>query len=87
MEDISIFNGLRERLDNLQWPLVYMFKFIVPVEKAEEIISIFGNENYTTRPSKTGKYISITSTKYVSSPEEVIDIYSQASKVDGVISL
>ncbi|HEX8548624.1 MAG TPA: DUF493 family protein [Cytophagaceae bacterium] len=81
------FDGLKERLDMLDWPSLYMFKFIVPTLKADEIGIIFNFDNITSKESKSGKYVSITSHMYLSSPEEVIDIYLKASKVEGVIAL
>jgi uncharacterized protein len=81
------YNSFRERLKELHWPSFFMFKFIVPVEKKEEIFNIFSSPAVSVRESKTGKYIGITSHVFVASEEAVIDIYKQASKVEGVILL
>jgi hypothetical protein len=86
MED-SDYNGLRERLRKYQWPAFFMFKFIVPAGKKDEIFDIFSTPSYSIRKSKTGKYVGITSHVFVSSEEAVIDIYKQAAKVEGVILL
>ncbi|MFN6943868.1 MAG: DUF493 family protein [Cytophagaceae bacterium] len=86
MEDKK-FEGLREKLSQLDWPSFYMFKFIVPRNKEDEIFNILNNEDVGTKLSRNGKYISITSCKYMSSEDEVINIYAQAAKVEGVISL
>jgi uncharacterized protein len=86
MEDTN-FNGLRERLKELHWPGFFMFKFIVPVEKADEIFNICSSPAVSTRHSSTGKYIGITSHVFMASEEDVIDIYKQAAKVEGVILL
>lgn len=85
--DDSGYNGLRERLKEYNWPAFFMFKFIVPAEKKEEIFNIFSSPSYFVRPSKTGKYVGITSHVFVSSEEAVIDIYKEAAKVEGVILL
>lgn len=83
----SDYDNFRERLSQLKWPSFFMFKFIVPVEKKEEIFDIFSSPAITVRESKTGKYVGITSHVFVASEEAVIDIYKQASKVEGVILL
>lgn len=85
--DDSGYNGLRERLKEYNWPSFFMFKFIVPVEKKEEIFNIFTSPSYSVRPSKNGKYVGITSHVFMSSEEEVIDVYKEAAKVEGVILL
>jgi putative lipoic acid-binding regulatory protein len=85
--DDSNYDGLRERLRNYNWPAFFMFKFIVPAEKKEEIFSIFSTPSYKVRPSRNGKYVGITSHVFVSSEEAVIDIYKEAAKVEGVILL
>lgn len=81
------FSGLRKRLETLEWPMVYLFKFIVPADKADEIIRIFEDNEYTRKESDRGNYISISSYVSVDSEEEVIDIYKKAAQVEGVISL
>lgn len=86
MED-SDYDGLRERLKKYNWPSFFMFKFIVPAEKKEEIFNIFSTPSYSVRKSKNGKYVGITSHVFVASEEGVIDIYKEASKVEGVILL
>jgi uncharacterized protein len=86
MED-KRFEGLREKLANLAWPSFYMFKFIVPRDKESEVFAIFNNEDVATKLSKNGKYISITSYRYMNSEDEVVDIYKEAAKIQGVIAL
>ncbi|WMJ74423.1 DUF493 family protein [Cytophagaceae bacterium ABcell3] len=81
------YNGLREKLADMDWPSFYMFKFIVPRTSEEEIFKIFNQEDIKTRLSRNGKYISITAYQYMNSEDDVIDVYEQASHVEGVISL
>ncbi|MBX9853377.1 MAG: DUF493 domain-containing protein [Cytophagaceae bacterium] len=83
----SDYDGFRERLKDHHWPSFFMFKFVVPMSKKEEIFNIFSSPSISTRPSKTGKYVGITSHVFVTSEEDVINIYKQAAKVDGVILL
>lgn len=86
MED-STFNGLREKLENLDWPRLFMFKFIVPSEKLNEIVEAIDDTEFSSRSSKNGKYTCITSVQYVPSGEDVIEVYRKASHVEGVIAL
>lgn len=87
MEDDSIYDGLRDKLSETEWPSVYMFKFIAPSEKVEALTEILYDLEYTAKPSRTGKYISITSTVVMDSPDSIIDIYMKASLIEGVIAL
>lgn len=87
MNNDTRFDGLRKRLEQLQWPADYLFKFIVPVSKADELIEILPGEEFKTKKSEQGNYISITSYTNVSSEDEVIDVYVKAARIEGVISL
>jgi uncharacterized protein len=78
----------KEKLDNNHiWPSVYMFKFIVPSEKEEEINKLFPKNELKSRFSKNKKYISITAKIMMRSSDDVIQIYVKAHKVEGVIAL
>jgi uncharacterized protein len=78
----------KEKLDNNHiWPSVYMFKFIVPSEKEEEINRLFPKNELKSRFSKNKKYISITAEVMMRSSDDVIQVYVKANKVDGVIAL
>ena len=78
-------------LETTKFPTQYMFKFIIPSdqEKFDQIDQIFNNLGavITSKPSKTGKYKSMTILVKINSPEEIIEKYKEVSKVDGVISL
>lgn len=87
MEDETIYDGLRDKLNELDWPSVYMFKFIAPNDKAEELTYIFNDLEYNFKPSRTGKYISFTSTVMMDSPQSIIEIYIKAARIEGVIAL
>lgn len=87
MSDQSIEN-FKDKLDSQHiWPSLYMFKFIVPKGKEGEIYSLFPRNETSTKPSKAGNYISITAKIMMPSSDEVIKIYQQAHKVEGVIAL
>jgi len=87
MEHQNRFEGLREKLEKLDWPVEYMFKFIVPMEKVGDIIAIFPEGDYATKTSEKGNYVSITSCKKMPSENDVIAIYEKAARIEGVISL
>lgn len=81
------FEGLRQKLAKLDWPTEYMFKFIAPVEKSREVISILPVDDYSTKTSENGNYVSFTSLSTLGSEDDVIEIYKKAAKIKGVISL
>lgn len=88
MENDTIFDGLREKLDEFSYPTSFLFKFIFPIEQLEEVKSIFQkDEKFEYRPSKQGNYLSLTCNAAVQSTEEIISIYKKAAEIKGVISL
>jgi len=77
--------------ETTKFPSKYMFKFIIPADedKSEKINDIF---NYTgavikTKPSKTGKYKSLTILVKMKDADEVISKYKEVTVIEGVISL
>tara|TARA_B110000977_G_scaffold197397_1_gene279852 strand:+ start:24 stop:293 length:270 start_codon:yes stop_codon:yes gene_type:complete len=85
------FDSLRERLEELSYPSVYMYKFIVKSElqKIAQIESLFDPEKaeIIRKESSKGAFISITVKEVMLSSEEIILIYQKASKIKGVITL
>ena len=78
--------------DTALWPTEYLYKFIVTSEnsKIEQIKSLFNHLGAVieTRPSKNGKYTSVSVNVRMKNPDAVIEIYKEvAEKVEGVISL
>ncbi|MDH3322767.1 MAG: DUF493 domain-containing protein [Flavobacteriaceae bacterium] len=73
------------------FPTKYMFKFIIPTsnEKFASIENIFNNLGavINSKPSKNGKYTSLTILVKMNSADEIIEKYKEVSKVEGVISL
>lgn len=69
------------------WPIDYTFKFIVQDAHIEKACNVLKKGELSYRPSRTGKYTSITSIVKVYSSDEVIDIYTQMAQIEGVISL
>ena len=82
------FDDLRKALDeSYTWPVLYMFKFIAPKNKIDQVKSLFPKNEVVQRESKGGNYLSLTCKILVNSSEDVIRVYQQASKIKGVISL
>ena len=84
------FENLRAQLDALEWPSVYLFKFIVPNDNEKmALVSALFDENATIsyHSSSKGKYVSVSVKEVMLSGESVIDIYEKAVKIEGIISL
>jgi len=81
------YEGLREQLEMLEWPAIYMYKFIVPLAGLDELLTMFEKEDTETKISKKGNYASVTAKPYMYSAEKVIDRYKQAGEIDGIIML
>jgi hypothetical protein len=80
--------AFKEKLEAVgAFPMRYMFKFIVPSGKEEEIGALFPNHQVTLRPSSGGKYVSTTVHLMAESADFVIEVYERASQIEGVISL
>lgn len=69
------------------WPGEYVFKFIVPNQKREELEAHFVGESYQIRPSSNGKYMALTYRSNFTSSHEVINIYGKVLSIEGLISL
>ncbi len=91
MSNENPFSGLLEKLKQQKnWPMVYLFKFIIPNDnqKLAQTQQLFGAEaQVTINKSRTGKYLSISAKEMMITPEEVIDRYMRATKIEGLISL
>ncbi len=82
------FQLFRERLEKEHsWPDEYMFKFIVPKEKEEELKELFPALDFILKKSSAGNYISFTARIIIESTDQVIQIYEEAHKVEGLIAL
>lgn len=69
------------------FPMLYMFKFIIPAESKNQITALFPKNEVTIKPSSGGKYISTTIQALMDSSEDIIEIYNKAATIEGVISL
>lgn len=82
------FNAFREKLeDGYSWPSLYMFKFIVPKGKEGKVAALFPKHEIKARESNQGNYISITVQLMCNSSDEIISIYEEAHKIEGLIAL
>ena len=85
------FEGLRNNLDKLSFPNLYLFKFIVKsdVKKIAQIEALFNSDNAQIRltESSKGTFVSISVKEIMLSSDEIINIYIQSSKIEGVIAL
>jgi len=87
LEDRSLIS-LQAKLDEFYtWPTTYMFKFIAPMARVDELTKLFKGRPYTTKFSRTARYVSVTAEWEVGSSEEVISFYREAKKIKGVIAL
>ena len=73
------------------FPTKYMFKFIIPTDKAKmvQIEDMFNHLGavINTKPSKSGKYTSLTILVNMNSSDEIIEKYQEVAIVEGIISL
>ncbi|MBL1279400.1 MAG: DUF493 family protein [Fluviicola sp.] len=84
------FDKLKEQLTLLEWPNVYLFKFIAPnkselVARVSALFDDGADLKFTT--SKTGKYVSISVKELMLDVDSIIKRYEDAAKIEGVISL
>ena len=80
--------SFKEKLESQhQWPGGYIFKFIVPVDKVEEVKALFPDVEVVEKASSKGNYKSLTVKAHISSSDDVIMLYIEAKKIEGIISL
>ncbi|MCG8474672.1 MAG: DUF493 domain-containing protein [Cytophagales bacterium] len=86
----SAIQQFKEKLEaQHKFPGKYKFKFIVAQEKKAELLSSIlpGRARWQEKPSRNGKYLSMTAEVKMKSSEEVVAVYVQAKKIEGIISL
>jgi putative lipoic acid-binding regulatory protein len=87
LEDPTLLR-LQAKLDEFYtFPCGYVFKFIAPMARVDELAQLLRGKPFTTRFSKNAKYVSFTAEWEVQSSDEVIFFYREAAKIKGVISL
>jgi hypothetical protein len=86
--DQEAINSFRLKLDqHYRWPSLYMFKFIVPKNRVDEVIHLFPKHTSTRKESQQGNYVSVTLQMMMPSSEAVIAVYQKVSTIEGLIAL
>ena len=86
--DQNWIDSFRKKLDqHYTWPALYIFKFIVPTGKEEEVKQLFPRHTPVEKISKQGNYKSMTVEMMMPSGDAVLSIYLQASKIEGIVAL
>ncbi|MFC3880107.1 DUF493 family protein [Algoriphagus namhaensis] len=86
-EKFDKVNFREKLLASGEFPMLYMFKFIVPKGKKDEVSDVFPKNKVELKESSGGKYISATIRIMAESPDQIINYYEEAAKIEGVISL
>jgi len=81
--------SFKERLDGYyDWPCSYLFKFIAPHDRLEEVVALFSSSaEVTTRRSAKGNYVSVTAEVEMGGSDEVLEVYRQAHEIGDVMAL
>ena len=70
-----------------EWPCCYDFKFIATDDNLPELLKIFDGHTLIKRPSRTGKYTSVTVSVPANNVEEIMHYYKQTADIKGLINL
>ena len=85
------YEKLKELLaNNKKWPMLYMFKFIVPNEdgKVQQVVDLLPKHGTVTyNHTKNLKYVSVTCRVSMKSANAIIDVTSKVAIIEGVMSL
>jgi putative lipoic acid-binding regulatory protein len=88
---MNVFDKLKAQLDLMEWPNLYMYKFIIPNEneKLAQITALFDFETAEISYHESGKgnYVSVSVKEVAVSVDQIIEKYQKASEIKGVISL
>lgn len=83
-----LYKRLQKKLDEqFSWPTIYMFKFIAPIEKINEVLNLFSKADTETKVSSKGNYVSVTFTPLMLNSDKVIEKYREAEKIKGIVAL
>jgi putative lipoic acid-binding regulatory protein len=91
MDKHKEYDKLRELLNQeSNWPIIYMFKFIVPADNRTIALveSKFSDEaTITQKESSNGKYMSITIKEVMLNADAIIEKYKEMEGIDGLMAL
>ncbi|AGA77124.1 DUF493 family protein [Echinicola vietnamensis] len=80
--------AFKEKLDEqTSFPALYMFKFIVPSGKEDEVRGLLPKHEVVFKESAKGTYVSATIKAMMRDSQSIIEVYERASKIEGIISL
>jgi putative lipoic acid-binding regulatory protein len=86
--DFVQFEGFKNLLNSQHaWPTEYTFKFIIKQTELEQFSSLFDGDGFLVKESGSGKYLSLTLVKVMTSGDEVLSVYKKASVIPGLIAL
>lgn len=89
--DQDKYNRIKQQLiESTKWPSLYMFKFIVPnnEDKLNAVKNLFPKETeFSYKTSRDIRFIGVTVKIMMNSADEVIEIYSRAQGIRGIMSL
>ena len=84
------YEGLRTQLEERDWPAVFLFKFIVPADnqKIAEVEALFDTQlaQIELRPSKTGKFVSVSAKEMMLDVDSIIARYKAATQIEGLMA-
>jgi len=86
----SPYDKLRVQLELLEWPNVYMFKFIVPntPELIAKTTALFDpGADIQFHESKTGKFVSVSVKELMLNVDSIIEKYEKATTIKGLMAL
>jgi hypothetical protein len=87
-EELNRFK--KKLVESTSFPTVYMYKFIIPSNHRNIALveSLFeADTDILLKESGSGRYTSITAKQVVVNPDEIIDMYRRAAKIEGLIFL
>ncbi|AWW30513.1 DUF493 domain-containing protein [Echinicola strongylocentroti] len=80
--------AFKEKLDEqTTFPALYMFKFIVPKGKEDQVKELLPKHEVVFKESAKGTYVSATIKAMMRDSEAIMAVYDRASKIEGIISL
>jgi len=92
MDQEEFYTKLKKTLEETTvFPTKYVFKFIVPavLNNIVEVENLFNHLGAVIekKVSKNGNYTSISIQVEMKSPDQIIQKYQEAGKIEGIISL
>ncbi len=85
------YRKLRQILEESEnWPLLYMFKFIVPNQhgKVDKVVSLLPEEGEISfNHTKSMRHVAVTCKVEMSSSDEIISVTENVTTIEGVMAL